>query len=246
MNEHDTYMQDFMTVFAPLERWGPGSEEESLKVLSYLPADPEAILEIGCGKGLTTLLLAHHTRAEITAVDNEQAALTGLEEKAEAQGLSSRITPVNANMTELPFEQQSFDLIWAEGCAYIMGVQNALAAWKPLLKANGVLMVSDLVWLTDSPSSEAKAFWQQDYPDLQTIASRTAQIKEVGFEVIESFTLSQQAWDNYSIPLRARVNALKDKMGDKAAIQDIERELELYRHYLAEFGYHMYLLRPVG
>ena len=31
MNEHDLYMADFMRVFETLERWGPGSEEETKK-----------------------------------------------------------------------------------------------------------------------------------------------------------------------------------------------------------------------
>ena len=35
MNQHDTYMQDFMTVFETLEQWGPGSTQGFFKS-SYL------------------------------------------------------------------------------------------------------------------------------------------------------------------------------------------------------------------
>ncbi|MBF4390639.1 class I SAM-dependent methyltransferase, partial [Vibrio anguillarum] len=83
--------------------------------------------------------------------------------------LHERISPVCASMTELPFQAKSFDAIWAEGCVYIMGMENALKQWKPLLKDNGVLMVSDLVWLTDSPNEETKQYWLADYPDIQSI-----------------------------------------------------------------------------
>lgn len=59
MNEHDSYMKDFITVFKTLERWGPGSQQDSLKAMSYIePESMTDILEIGCGTGPSTLLLA--------------------------------------------------------------------------------------------------------------------------------------------------------------------------------------------
>jgi len=130
MNEQENYMADFMKIFEPLERWGPGSAEDTLRALSLLPLKPMSILEIGSGKGLSTLILAQHTEASITAADNEPVAVAGLKELMEKHGLSGRVRPVNADMTELPFENAAFDLIWAEGSAYIMGVENALAGWK--------------------------------------------------------------------------------------------------------------------
>ena len=126
MNEEEQYMADFMTVFETLERWGPGSDSDTLHALSYLPQQPQKILEIGCGKGITTRLLAKNSSADIIAVDNEQSALDDLSIYLEREGLTSRVTPYLASMTELPFEDASFDLICAEGSAYIMGVTNAI------------------------------------------------------------------------------------------------------------------------
>jgi hypothetical protein len=75
MNEHDTYMADFMKIFEPLERWGPGSEEDTLRALSTLPQAPSRILDIGCGKGVATRILAEHTAGAVTAIDNEHIAI---------------------------------------------------------------------------------------------------------------------------------------------------------------------------
>lgn len=243
MNEHEQYMADFMKVFETLERWAPGSEEETLKALSKVPVSPKSILEIGCGKGLSTALLADNTVASITAVDNEQSALTRLAERFSEKGLAERLTTVCASMTELPFDKASFDLIWAEGCAYIMGVAKALSEWKPLLKTDGILMISDLVWLTDSPSADTIEFWKSEYPDIQTITTRKEQIEAADYEIIDDFTLSHQAWENYYSPLKVRIEELQSSMLGAPALKDIEKEISMYTQHLDQFGYHMFILK---
>ncbi|WP_299789391.1 MerR family transcriptional regulator [uncultured Shewanella sp.] len=243
MNEHEQYMAEFMKIYEALERWAPGSESETLKALSLLPEQPKEILEIGCGKGLSTTVLANNTTAFITAVDNEQSALTRLSDRFEADGLSSRLTTVCASMTELPFNNASFDLLWAEGSAYIMGVTHALSQWKPLLDEDGILMISDLVWLTDTPNEEAVEFWKHEYPDIQTVTTRAKQMEVAGYEVLNSFTLSHQAWQNYYEPLKSRIEELQPEMQGSQAIKDISKEVDIYNNYLGQFGYQMFILR---
>ena len=56
------------------------------------------------------------------------------------------------DMRQLDFEPASFDLIWCEGAAYIMGVEAALRAWRPLLKPGGRLALSEAAWLRPEPA----------------------------------------------------------------------------------------------
>lgn len=243
MNEHDNYMADFMTVFETLERWGPGDENETLRALSLLPIAPKSILEIGCGKGIATSILANNSSANIVAVDNEQSAIDYLNLQITDKKLSNSVTPVCASMTELPFDKGSFDLIWAEGSAYIMGVTNALSKWKSLLKEAGFLVLSDLVWMTDTASNDAEVFWSKAYPDMQLLSSREKQIEAAGYEIMSSFTLSDKAWQGYISPLTDRVETLQSTMQDSKALQDIQHEIDIYSKYLGEFGYQMFILK---
>lgn len=243
MNEHERYMTDFMKVYEVLDRWGPGSETETLKAFSLLPTTPKKILDIGCGKGAATTVLAKNTTAIITAVDNEQSALTALSSRLENDEVSSRVTTVCASMTELDFDEASFDLIWSEGSAYIMGVINALTQWKPLLKKNGFLVMSDLVWLTDSPSEETAEFWHKEYPDIQTVSTRIAQMKKAGYEVTNHFTLSRDAFENYYEPLRVRIDILMPNMQDSEALREINKEIDIFDKYFGEYGYEMFILK---
>ncbi|ULG70169.1 class I SAM-dependent methyltransferase [Marinobacterium sediminicola] len=243
MNEHDQYMQDFMTIFSSLDRWGPGSEEDTLSALHQVPHTPRRLLEIGCGNGVATRLLAQHTTAAITAVDNAASALEKLTAIARLNGTASRIETVCASMTDLPFADATFDLVWAEGCAYIMGVEQALECWRSLLEPNGILVLSDLVWLTGTPSGEAIEFWRNDYPDMTSTERRVEQMDKAGYHLLNTFSLSRQAWDNYIVPLRARIDELHTHMPNSTALADLDRELNIYQDCLGEFGYQFFILQ---
>jgi cyclopropane fatty-acyl-phospholipid synthase-like methyltransferase len=87
MNMHDDYMNTFMEVFSELEYWGPGSAEATRRAVSEIPFEPRTILEIGCGRGVATLVLAEATSAQITATDTADDALETLRSKVSARGL---------------------------------------------------------------------------------------------------------------------------------------------------------------
>ncbi|TKB44820.1 MerR family transcriptional regulator [Thalassotalea mangrovi] len=246
MNEHDEYMADFMKVFATLERWAPGSEEDTKAALDLVPVQPKSILEVGCGKGLATMVLAKETSAKITALDNEQTALERLSDRFTQHGIANRLQVVCENMSKLPFAPESFDLVWAEGSAYVIGVQAALIEWQMVIQKQGYLLLSDLVWYTDNPNERSVTFWQQEYPDMQSVETRIAQMEKAGYQVISHFPQSKRAWLNYYKPLEQRLVELKPDMEDSAAYQAILNEVRVCTEFADEFGYHMFLLQKNG
>lgn len=243
MNEHDKYMQDFMNIFAALESWGPNSEEDTKKAFHLLSNNPKRILEIGCGKGNSTISLERLSNAEIIATDNEQSALDKLEDKIKQHNLSERVSTKCISMTELNFGTKKFDVIWAEASAYVMGIENALKKWKSLLIDDGALVFSDLVWLTDSPSQDAIDYWKSDYPDIQTVNTRKSQIEKAGYQLQHTFTVSEQAWKNYYEPLEQRLQDVALKMTGSRAVVDIQNEIDLYKSHLGEFGYQFFIAK---
>jgi len=245
MNKHDRYMADFFHVYEELDKWGPGLDSETLTAFSKIPFVPKNILELGCGKGVATIVLAKHSTAQITAVDNDSIALERLFEPAKEMGVDNKIEILCASMTELPFKEASFDVIWAEGSAYIIGVTNALKAWKKLLESDGILVMSDLVWITNNPSEKALSYWKKAYPDMATVAERIQHAENIGYEVLNHFTLSEEAWRAYYNPLQERINAIKGEMMTSPALKDIEEELTICQQYFNEFNYQMFVLRKV-
>lgn len=89
------------------ERQGPGSEEATLKVLSYIPDlnEKNKILDIGCGTGGQTITLAKNTDAQITAVDMLPQFLEKLMKKAKENNLIDRITAEEMLMDNLTLKE---------------------------------------------------------------------------------------------------------------------------------------------
>ncbi|MBN1206069.1 MAG: methyltransferase domain-containing protein [Myxococcaceae bacterium] len=239
----------FFEIHQGLTFEAPGSDEATLEALSHVPALPShpRILDVGCGPGRQTLLLARKTGGHITAVDTHQSFLDVLLEKARDQGLSGSITALNRSMIALDFEPESFELIWSEGAAYIMGFENALRSWRRFLKPGGSLALTECVWLTDRPAPEVRDFWQSGYPAMTSVGANLALIRTSGYEVIHHFTLPESAWWNYYTPMRRRIEALRAQYaGDAEAARVLdgeEAEIQLFERYAGQYGYEFFVMR---
>jgi ubiquinone/menaquinone biosynthesis C-methylase UbiE len=243
----------FLDLQRGLPRQGPGSEESTFKALSLCTGLPErlAILDIGCGPGRQTVALAQTLAdSHITAVDLHPEYLDELKDHVQAARVADRIDRVAADMQALPFPSQRFDLIWAEGAAYIMGFEQALVAWRRWLKSGGCLAVSELVWLRSDPPAEVAEFFAREYPTMTDVETRVAALRTIGYEPLGHVTLPDSDWwADYYTPLEAKLPSLYDKYaGDEAALRLIEttrREIDLRRRFAEWYGYEILVGRSI-
>jgi SAM-dependent methyltransferase len=81
-----------------------------LRTLRLLPDN--IVLDLGCGKGATSIFMAKHFGVQVTALDLWTSA-DFLGEKFKAQGVRNRITPIQMDATQpLPFPENYFDTIF--------------------------------------------------------------------------------------------------------------------------------------
>jgi cyclopropane fatty-acyl-phospholipid synthase-like methyltransferase len=81
-----------------------------IRTLRLQPGD--IVLDLGCGKGPTSIFLAKHFDVQVVAVDLWTSA-TFLNEKFSARGYRDRIMPLNLDVTHnLPFAENYFDAIF--------------------------------------------------------------------------------------------------------------------------------------
>jgi hypothetical protein len=189
--------------------------------------------------------------ASITAIDVHQPYLEELQTRAAVAGVSDRVAAKNMPMQAMTIAPETFDLIWAEGSAYIMGFTKAVAAWRPLLKRGGFLAVTELVWLTEDKPVEAAEFFRQEYPAMMDSAGVAESIRVAGYALVDSFTLPDSAWwDAYYTPLLARLPALESKYaGDAAKLSVItaaRREVEIRRGFASSYGYEFFVARKTN
>jgi len=241
----------FWRLHEGLPREGPGSDESTRNALrivtGWLPHAPR-VLDIGCGPGMQTLVLARESAGHVTAVDRHQPFLDELDRRAARHGLAERITTVNASMSALDFPDAAFDLIWSEGAIYVMGFAEGLRAWKRLLKRDGAIAVSEISWLGPNIPEEAASFWSRAYPAMTDVSTNLRIIESAGYTPIDHFVLPESAWwDQYYAPLERRIDALQREYRDDQdamAFLEAERtEISLYRKYAASYGYVFYVAR---
>jgi ubiquinone/menaquinone biosynthesis C-methylase UbiE len=239
----------FLEVYGTLPQAGPGdnvSTAQAYRLVTKLPDKPN-ILDIGCGPGRQTLELALLSRGRITALDNHQLFLDKVDSDAKQSGLAQYIKTTNQDMNHMGFPAESFDLIWSEGALYHMGFETALQKCRELLKKNGVLAATELVWLTDTPSLLAKE-WAKDYAGIKTIAANLGLFGRNGYELIGHFTLPVSSWfTGYYDPMQVRINELKEKyQGNKLALETIasaQFEIDSFRKCAQEVGYEFFVAR---
>lgn len=241
------YMEQFFSVYERMERPGPGSQDATLRAFRLIPreTDINRILDIGCGKGSASLTLADVCDARITAADNHAPFLQSLKQNIEKLGLSDRITPVSASMLELPYVDRSFDLLWAEGTAYIMGVENALREWKRLLPVGGYLFFSDAVLTTDQPSPECVEFWKTGYPDMTTSENRQKLAEQLGYRVVDFFLLPREDWIAFYADMQQQLEVISRQSGPSKAFSDMQKEIRIGQLYGEEFSYICLMLQKL-
>ncbi|MGW0392487.1 GNAT family N-acetyltransferase [Streptomyces sp. NPDC003042] len=240
-----------MELHRGLPRQSPGSDTTTRHLLSLCAPLPERprVLDLGCGPGRSALLLAAEAGgaglAEVTAIDLYEPFLDELRTAAGVRGLGDRVRAVTGDMGALPYEDGSFDLVWAEGSAYIIGFDRALAEWKRLLAPGGTLVLSECGWTTEKPSAGARAFWDPRFP-LRSTARNIAAAQAAGYRVLGVRRQPDSDWAEYYGPLGERVRSRKASTpAEAAAIAATREELDVRVRHGHEYGCTGYVLSPV-
>ncbi len=231
-----------------LPRGGPGSDDctrEALRRLPPLPPNP-VVCDLGCGPGRQALVLAQELKTPIIAVDRHAPFLEQLKHSAASEGLTPWIIPLLGDIGSLDIAPKSVDLIWSEGAAYYLGFENALRTWRAWLAPNGLIALTECTWLTETPHEAAKTFWDAGYPAMGTLDENRRRAELAGFDVLDTFVLPADAWwDDFYTPLIARMALLRPTASPDliSLLDEMEREIDLFRHYAEIYGYVFYLLR---
>ncbi len=244
--------QLFFALHEGLPRQGPGSDARTRKALESVVLDTNTpnILDIGCGPGMQTRVLSRRfPEGAVTAVDLYQLFLDQLKESMRQEGLTN-ISLLRASMDDLPFEPESFDLIWSEGAAYIMGFPQALEYWHQFLKPGGYCGVSELCWLKHNPPKKLREFWEAGYPAITDIQGNIQHITSAGYELISSFILPSKDWEtHYYTPLLERIAEWRQDpdLTPEAAqvLHEEEEEISIFRTYRRWYSYVFFIMKKL-
>ncbi|MDH6303361.1 ubiquinone/menaquinone biosynthesis C-methylase UbiE [Parabacteroides sp. PF5-5] len=251
-NENKTiYEFDFNFIceyFASVERQGPGSPETTIKALSFIDnlTNESRIADLGCGTGGQTMVLAQNAPGQVTGLDLFPDFVHIFNRNAGQLGLQNRVKGIVGSMDNLPFGKESLNLIWSEGAIYNIGFERGLNEWKQYLKKGGYIAVSEASWFTDERPDEINDFWMENYPRIDTIPNKVAQMQQAGYVPVATFIIPENCWtEHFYAPChKAQEEFLKKYPGNQTAEELIagqRREERLYHAYKDFYGYVFYI-----
>jgi len=123
-----------------------------------------------------------------------------------------------------------------------------LKYWNRFLKKGGHVAVTEASWFTDTRPKEIFDFWNDAYPEIDTIPNTLAKMQRAGYLVVASFILPETCWtDTFFAAEKKAQKAFLDKYkGNRSAEEFVryeKRGAELYKKYKQYYGYVFYIGR---
>lgn len=184
---------------------GPNAMRLTEELVSQLPITPGMrILDLGCGKGISSILLAEKYDATVFAADL-WIAPTENAERFTSLGLDGKIFPLRVDATkEIPFADDYFDLIVSvDAYQYFGSNDTMLATLLPYLKPGGHFAVAVPGFIGDYSEDNlpevVKPFWTPEwyfYP-LHWWKALWEQEPGIALTCVREMDTCQQAWDEF-------------------------------------------------
>lgn len=249
---HDFDFNLICEYYSGIDRQGPGSPESTLLALSFTDGfdDRAHCADIGCGTGGQTMVLASGFPGQITGIDLFPAFIDLFDAQASQLGLFPRVKGQVGSMDSLPFGDETLDLLWSEGAIYNIGFERGMREWKRFLKPGGFIAVTEASWFTNERPEEINAFWNDAYPQIDTIAGNLAKMQNAGYVPVATFILPENCWTEHFYKPQEALQAafLKKHQGNATAsdlVENQRHEARLYDVYKAFYGYVFYIGKKI-
>jgi ubiquinone/menaquinone biosynthesis C-methylase UbiE len=113
----------------------------TLKALSFIDnlTTESQILDLGCGTGGQTMVMAQHALGNITGMDLFPEFIELFNANAARLNLQDKVKGIVGSMDDPPLDNEKFDLIWSERAIYNIGFKRGLSEWRKYLKIGGCI-----------------------------------------------------------------------------------------------------------
>ena len=164
--------------------------------------EAQEVLEVGCGIGVGPAYIAKQFGCRVVAVDISEKMLSWAWQRARREGTLDRMTFRQADIRELPFDDDRFDAVIVESVlAFIEDKEAAIQELIRVTRPGGYVGLNESYWAQEPPAEMLA----------QTIYIGTAIISEAEWRAIwEAMPLEARTIEALSLEARQEV---RDRIG---------------------------------
>jgi len=164
--------------------------------------EAQEVLEVGCGIGVGPAYIAKRFDCRVVAVDISEKMLSWARQRARREGVVDRIIFRQADIRELPFDEDRFDAVIAESVlAFVEDKEAAIHELIRVTRPGGVVGLNETYWIRE-PSAELLS---------QSIHIGSAIITEAEWRAIwEAMPLEGRTIETFSLEAKQEV---QDRIG---------------------------------
>lgn len=121
-------------------------------------AEAHEVLDIGCGIGVGPVYIARSSGCRVVGVDRSPRMIDWARRRARDERVADRVDLQVADVLDLPFEDDRFDIVIAESVlSFVDDKARALAEMVRVTKPGGYVGINEGFLLTDTPSPRVTA-----------------------------------------------------------------------------------------
>lgn len=161
MNHQPSFF-DFAAEVGLTKHMGGVEATQELAKLCHID-NGSAVLDVGCGVGVTPCFLAKNYGCHVVGIDHIPAMIEKSQRRAKKVGVTDRVEFKVADAQDLPFEDSTFNVVMTESVVAVLDdKQQALNEFVRVTKLGGYIGLNESTWLKFPPPSEIVAWVSQD------------------------------------------------------------------------------------
>jgi arsenite methyltransferase len=157
LNIEDCAVIDFMAHFVGLSILHPGGYNTTDRLTKLCDTNSSTkVLDIGCGKGTSSIYLAQSIGCKVVGIDNSERRIEEAKAIAKKKKVDHLVEFILGDVHKLPFDDKSFDVAITQASLFYFDKNKVLKECLRILKDNGRFGAVELSW-KKKPSKELLA-----------------------------------------------------------------------------------------
>ncbi len=213
--------------------------------------DAQEVLDVGCGIGIGPAYIAKKYGCDVAGVDISEKMIGWSRQRAREEGVEAKVEFRTADVLELPFEADRFDVVICESVlAFVEDKQRAIRECVRVTRPGGYVGLNEVFWIKQPSPEMLEQVKDAIGPFISTIETWQALWEASGLQerIVRIHQIDARAeiksrleWVGWRWILRAWGRALRLYITNPAVRQSIKKQFDLPLELFQYHGYGLFV-----